>query len=120
MASIDEFEDHCWKDVVPEADMRIYAPYARDTAVGPHAALLAIDLYNQVYEGGAKPPVELAAQYPSQLRHLCAPRHRTDQTADRRRPPRGTADLLLHPGCSQQCATGGCILDQAQGPHHDA
>jgi len=55
MASIDEFEDHCWKDVVPEADMRIYAPYARDTAVGPNPALLCIDLYNQVYDGGARP-----------------------------------------------------------------
>src|SRR5215470_8081126 len=65
MASIDEFEDHCWKDVVPEADMRIYAPYARDTAVGPNAALLAIDLYNQVYDGGPHPPIELAARYPS-------------------------------------------------------
>jgi maleamate amidohydrolase len=65
MASIDQFEDHCWNDVVPEADMRIYAPYARDTAVGSNAALLAIDLYNQVYEGGPKPPTEIAAQYPS-------------------------------------------------------
>src|SRR5580704_13277056 len=65
MASIDEFEDHCWKDVVPEADMRIYAPYARETAVGPRAALLAIDLYNQVYEGGANPPADIAAKYPS-------------------------------------------------------
>lgn len=64
MASIDKFEDHCWKDVVPEEDMRIYAPYARETAVGPNAALLAIDLYNFVYEGGARPPIELAAQHP--------------------------------------------------------
>src|SRR5262245_22482200 len=65
MASTDEFEDHCWKDVVSETDMRIYAPYARETAVGPHAALLAIDLYNQVYEGGPNPPIEVVAQYPS-------------------------------------------------------
>src|SRR5437667_303698 len=65
MASIDQFEDHCWNDVVPEADMRIYAPYARATAVGPNAALLAIDLYNQVYEGGPRPPIEVAALYPS-------------------------------------------------------
>jgi nicotinamidase-related amidase len=65
MASIDKFEDHCWKDVVPESDMRIYAPYARDTAVGPAAALLAIDLYNVVYEGGPRPPVEITPQYPS-------------------------------------------------------
>jgi maleamate amidohydrolase len=65
MASIDKFEDHCWKDVVPEADMRIYAPYARETAVGLSAALLCIDLYNQVYEGGARPPAEIAPQFPS-------------------------------------------------------
>jgi nicotinamidase-related amidase len=65
MASIDEFEDHCWKDVVSEADMRIYAPYARDTAVGPNAALLCIDLYNQVYDGDPRPPIEVAADYPS-------------------------------------------------------
>jgi maleamate amidohydrolase len=65
MASIDEFEDHCWKDMVPEADTRIYAPYARDTAVGPNAALLCIDLYNQVYDGGPRPPIELAADDPS-------------------------------------------------------
>src|SRR6476660_1865107 len=65
MASIDQFEDHCWKDAVPEEDMRIYAPYARETAVRPYPALLCIDLYNQVYEGGAKPPAELAPQFPS-------------------------------------------------------
>ena len=45
--------------------MRIYAPYARDTAVGPYPALLAIDLYNVVYEGGARPPIEITPQYPS-------------------------------------------------------
>jgi nicotinamidase-related amidase len=50
---------------MPEADLRIYAPYARETAVGPRAALLAIDLYNQVYECGPNPPADLAAQYPS-------------------------------------------------------
>jgi maleamate amidohydrolase len=65
MASIDQFEDHCWKDVIPESDLRIYAPYARETAIGPRPALLAIDLYNAVYEGGARPPAELAPQYPS-------------------------------------------------------
>jgi nicotinamidase-related amidase len=65
MASIDQFEDHCWKDVVPEEDMRIYAPYARETAVGPSPALLCIDLYNLVYEGGAKRPAEITPQYPS-------------------------------------------------------
>jgi nicotinamidase-related amidase len=65
MASIEDFEDHCWKDVMPEQDLRIYAPYARETKVGPAPALLAIDLYNQVYDGGAKPPAELVDRFPS-------------------------------------------------------
>jgi nicotinamidase-related amidase len=64
MASIDKFEDHCWNDVVPEEDMRIYAPYARETRVGVNAALLCIDLYNMVYEGGPKRPIEVASQHP--------------------------------------------------------
>jgi nicotinamidase-related amidase len=65
MASIEQFEDHCWKDVVPEADMKLYTPYARETFVGPRPALLAIDLYNVVYRGGAKFPTELDAEYPN-------------------------------------------------------
>jgi len=65
MASIDKFEDHCWKDVVPEADMKLYRPYARETRVGPNAALLAVDLYNLVYRGGAVSPYDVADKYPS-------------------------------------------------------
>jgi nicotinamidase-related amidase len=65
MASIDKFEDHCWKDVVPAEDMKLYAPYARETFVGPRPALLAIDLYNVVYRGGPKSPYELDAEHPN-------------------------------------------------------
>lgn len=65
MATIEQFEDHCWKDVVPEADIKLYAPYARETFVGPRPALLAIDLYNVVYRGGAKSPYELDKEYPN-------------------------------------------------------
>jgi maleamate amidohydrolase len=56
MASIDKFEEHCWKDVVSAADMRLYAPHARETFVGPCAALLAVDLCNFVYRGGPVSP----------------------------------------------------------------
>src|SRR5437667_277714 len=48
MASIENFNDHCWKDVVPEADLKLYTNYRRDTFVGPRPALLAIDLYDLV------------------------------------------------------------------------
>ncbi len=65
MAAKDKFQDHCWKDVVPADDMRIYEPYTRETKVGPRPALLAIDLYNLVYRGGPYPPIDLIDRYQS-------------------------------------------------------
>ncbi len=51
----DDFEDHCWKDIVPPDMLEIYACYHRKIFVGPRPALLAIDLYEVVYRGGAAP-----------------------------------------------------------------
>ena len=65
MASIDRFEDHCWRDVIPEADIRLYAGWRRETFVGPRPALLAIDLYNLVYRGGPHSPYELNDRFPN-------------------------------------------------------
>ena len=65
MASIERFNDHGWRSVVPEADLGLYAAYRRETKVGPRPALLAIDLYNLVFLGGPRPPAELAAEFPS-------------------------------------------------------
>ncbi len=65
MASIDRFNDHCWKDVVPEADMRLYRRFRRETFVGPAPAMLAIDLYNAVYKGGPRPPSEIDDEFPN-------------------------------------------------------
>jgi maleamate amidohydrolase len=61
----DDFEDHCWKDIVTPDILDIYSHYRRKTFVGPAPALLAIDLYELVYRGGAKPPAELAKTFPS-------------------------------------------------------
>jgi maleamate amidohydrolase len=61
----DDFEDHCWKDIVTPDILDIYSHYRRNTFVGPAPALIAIDLYELVYRGGAKPPAELAKAYPS-------------------------------------------------------
>lgn len=61
----DRFEDHAWKDVVPEDLLAIYSAYRRETFVGPNPALLLIDLYNMAYQGGPKPPLELQDSYPS-------------------------------------------------------
>jgi maleamate amidohydrolase len=63
MATVDAFEDHCWKDIIPSDVIKLYAPYARETFVGPSAALLAIDLYNSAYRGGPGRPVDLDPQY---------------------------------------------------------
>jgi maleamate amidohydrolase len=65
MASIEQFNDHCWNDVVPEADLKLYANWRRETFVGPRPALLAIDLYDAVYRGGPHPPTELNDRYPN-------------------------------------------------------
>src|SRR5262247_2738606 len=44
--ALDPFEDHCWKDVIPPD-------------------VIAIDLYELVYQGGPKPVRELMRSYPS-------------------------------------------------------
>lgn len=49
------FEDHCWKDIVDDEILEIYAAYERETFVGPRPAILAIDLYNKAYKGGNRP-----------------------------------------------------------------
>ncbi|WP_439570267.1 isochorismatase family protein [Roseovarius mucosus] len=61
----DRFEDHVWKDVVPDDLLQIYAPYKRETFVGPNPALLLIDLYNLAYQGGPLSPLDLQDRYPS-------------------------------------------------------
>ena len=38
-----DFEDHCWKDVIPPDVLEIYAAYKREVYVGRNPALLAID-----------------------------------------------------------------------------
>jgi nicotinamidase-related amidase len=60
-----DFEDHCWKDVVSPEALAIYQAYEREIFVGRNPALLAIDLYNLAYDGGARPVHELQKDHPS-------------------------------------------------------
>src|SRR5215470_1445577 len=60
-----DFEDHCWKDIVPPDVLGIYTHYERKTFVGPAPALIAIDLYELSYQGGPRPVAEVAKTYPS-------------------------------------------------------
>lgn len=59
------FEDHCWKDIVTPDILEIYKHYERETFIGKRPAVLLIDLYNLVYEGGARPVTEVVKDYPS-------------------------------------------------------
>ena len=61
----EDFEDHCWKDIVTSDILEIYSFYKRKTFVGATPALLAIDLYELVYRGGSHPPHKIAKEYPS-------------------------------------------------------
>jgi maleamate amidohydrolase len=70
MASVDKFEEHCWKDVVSAADVRLHARHARATFVGPCAALLAVDLCNLVYRGGPVLPHDVADAHPGSHGHF--------------------------------------------------
>jgi nicotinamidase-related amidase len=60
-----DFEDHCWKDIVPSDVLDIYTHYERNTFVGPAPALIAIDLYELSYQGGPRPVAEVAKTFPS-------------------------------------------------------
>ena len=59
------FEDHCWRDVIPDDVLKIYAAYRREVYVGRSPALLASDLYNLAYRGGSEEVIDLIAQHPS-------------------------------------------------------
>ncbi len=61
----DTFEEHCWKDIVSQEILDIYKPYKRETYVGKRPALLAIDLYNLVFEGGPRPVHEVVKEFRS-------------------------------------------------------
>ena len=61
----DWFEDHCWRDVIPAEVQALYRHYRRDIRLGARPALLAIDLYELVYQGGDAPVEEVSRTYPS-------------------------------------------------------
>jgi maleamate amidohydrolase len=70
MARIEDFEDHCWADVIDADTVSVYSNYRRETFVGQKPALLAIDLYRLVYEGGPRPPVETTPQHYNTCGHF--------------------------------------------------
>ncbi len=59
-----DFNDHCWKDIVDDEILEIYAAYHRDIHVGRAPAILAIDLYRKAYGGGNVPVREANRSHP--------------------------------------------------------
>jgi len=62
---VTKFEDHCWQDVISADVLELYSHYEREVFAGAAPALLAIDLYELAYQGGARPVAEVAKTYPS-------------------------------------------------------
>jgi maleamate amidohydrolase len=60
-----ENKQHCWHDVIDSDTMEIYQSYEREMFIGKKPALLLIDLYNLVYEGGSFPVKDVVKKYPS-------------------------------------------------------
>lgn len=44
MSSISHFENFCWKDLVSDADLKLYSHYVRERRAGERPAVLLIDL----------------------------------------------------------------------------
>ncbi len=123
----DDFEDHCWKDVITPDVLEIYSAYRRKMFVGASPALLAVDLYEVVYRGGARPPAELPRPIPAPAANtptrrssrpsgcsrprappacrcsirpaMCAPRARPSfvTATKRNKPPLDAADFAIRP-----------------------
>lgn len=62
--NLEQFEDHCWRDIVSEEMLAIYEAYVRELHVGKRPALLAIDLYNCVFPPAPLPVVQALKDYP--------------------------------------------------------
>jgi len=61
---MDEFEDHCWRDVMPADAYDIYASYRRETGIVGKPGLVAIDLFNGVFPSEPAPVVEAMKSQP--------------------------------------------------------
>lgn len=61
-----DFEDHCWKDIIPADELDIYRSFFKrePKGLGPRPALIAIDLYKKVYAGGPGPVAEINRKFP--------------------------------------------------------
>jgi hypothetical protein len=98
MAAIEKPNDHCWKDVIPQADLALFR-VAGETSSG-RAGAVAIDLYDR-HRGGPHPPWSSTS-----VIHTCGIfAHRAIAPRQLWRRAGASIDLLLYPGdASEQTA----------------
>ncbi len=65
LACADVTDRHVWDDVIDDETRAIYGAYSRKRWIGQQPAVLVVDLYNFVFEGGARPVREIIDRYPS-------------------------------------------------------
>lgn len=56
---------HCWDDIITDDIRRSYASYDRERRLGPRPALILIDFYKGMFEGGDRPVEDLLDTYPA-------------------------------------------------------
>lgn len=56
---------HCWDDLITDDIRRSYASYDRPRQLGPRPALILIDLYKGMFEGGDRPIEDLLDTHPA-------------------------------------------------------
>ncbi|MEX2288950.1 MAG: isochorismatase family protein [Mycobacteriales bacterium] len=62
---LDPFEDHYWRDIVPQETLDVYRVYRRETHLGAGpVALLAVDLFRGVFPDGPTPLAEAVRSNP--------------------------------------------------------
>ena len=110
-----DFEDHCWRDVVSSDVLDLYSRYTREVFVGTSPALLAIDLYELAYEGGARPIAEISKDVSEFLWRACLGCNRTDKTTFCGGALCKNSRFLFHDGCPSKQQTGRAQCDQAAG-----
>ena len=119
MASIDQFNEHCWKDVVPESDMKLYAGWRAKRSSGrDRPCWRSISTTSSI--AAARSRRRDRRRNIRQLRNLRASCRRADQAAVRGGAPRRHCRSSSAPRkCAPNTRPAGAVSTAAR-PRDDA
>lgn len=60
----EDFENHCWRDIISSETLEVYRPYVREVGIKGKAALLSIDLFSSVFPLGPMSLLEAIRENP--------------------------------------------------------